>query len=141
MRRRLHGYRGERIVVTYDAKRCIHARECVRGLPEVFDPGRRPWVNPGAADADAVAAVIARCPTGALHFERRDGGPAEAPPGANVVTVAADGPLYLRGDLRLVSPAGEVVLSDTRLALCRCGASADKPFCDGSHRRIGFTAP
>jgi CDGSH-type Zn-finger protein len=77
-----------------------------------------------------------RCPTGALHVERLDGGPAEPVPSRNMVTVAPDGPLYLRGELEIETPEG--VVHDTRAALCLCGASQSKPFCDGSHQEAGF---
>lgn len=130
-------YWSDEIVVTYDAARCIHAAECLRGLPQVFDTGKRPWIQPGNASADQVAEVVTRCPTGALHFERKDGGAAEATPASNTVQVRAHGPLYVRGDLRVLLPDGSV-LSDTRAALCRCGASSHKPFCDNSHRSSGF---
>lgn len=138
MDEKIHEYRGEHVDVTWDQKRCIHAAECVHGLPEVFDTDNRPWVAPDEGDADAVAEVVRRCPTGALHFERHDGGPAEVPPDTNTVTVAIDGPLYLHGDVDLVDADGETLLRDTRVALCRCGASANKPLCDGSHVDAGF---
>ena len=63
-------YTGREIEVTYDPVRCLHAAECVRGLPMVFDTSRRPWVEPDGADAEVLAAVIERCPTGALHYTR-----------------------------------------------------------------------
>jgi CDGSH-type Zn-finger protein/uncharacterized Fe-S cluster protein YjdI len=132
----VHEYESDDVTVSFDSNRCIHARECVQGLPGVFDADRRPWVDPAAADADEIAAVIERCPTGALQYERRDGGPAEPPPVRNTVTVAADGPLYLRGDIALVTPDGETVLTDTRVGLCRCGHSENKPLCDNSHERV-----
>ena len=131
----VHEYEGEDVTVTYDANRCIHVRACVEGLASVFDADRRPWVDPDAADADAVAAVVERCPTGALQYERRDGGPGEAVPDRNVVTVVENGPVYLRGDLDLRTPGGESVLRDTRVACCRCGHSGNRPACDGSHER------
>ena len=131
-------YPGEKISIQYEVKRCIHATECAHGLPGVFDPQRKPWIDPDKAAADAVAAVVERCPTGALHFTRHDGGPAEAVPGQNRITVAADGPLWLRGELEIIGPDGAVVLKDTRVALCRCGTSNNKPFCDGSHAKAGF---
>ncbi len=131
-------YPGEKISVQYEAKRCIHAAECAHGLPGVFDPQRKPWIDPDKAEAEAVAAVVVRCPTGALHFTRHDGGPAEAVPGQNRITVGVDGPLWLRGDLEVIGPDGTVTLKDTRLALCRCGASRNKPFCDGSHTEAEF---
>ena len=93
-----------------------------------------------AAPADAIARVIERCPTGALQYERRDGGPQEAPPPKNSVRIAADGPLYLYGRVRVDDADGQPVVRDTRVALCRCGQSALKPFCDGTHKKIGFKA-
>ncbi len=134
-------YDGPGIRVTYDAARCIHAAECVRGLPAVFDPDRRPWIAPADAPADAVADVVGRCPTGALAWERLDGGPAEVPDAKNTVTVSSDGPLYLRGRIEIRDADGRVVSRETRAALCRCGASGSKPWCDGSHARADFRAP
>lgn len=139
-RRKIRSYESDDVVVEYDVKRCIHAEECVRGLPDVFDPDRSPWIAPDRADADAIAEVVERCPTGALHYRRRDGGGGEQPDARNVARVDPRGPIFVRGRIRLELPGGEV-LDETRLALCRCGASADKPFCDGSHERIEFDDP
>ncbi len=137
MTAKVKAYWSDDIVVTYDAERCTHAAECVRGLPGVFDTGKRPWIQPANAAADAVAEVIMRCPTGALHFERKDGGAAEGAPEQNTICLRDRGPLYLRGDIELRLVDGAVV-QDTRMALCRCGDSHNKPFCDNSHVRIGF---
>jgi CDGSH-type Zn-finger protein/uncharacterized Fe-S cluster protein YjdI len=130
-------YRSERIAVSFDPERCIHARYCVRGLPEVFDPRERPWVRPERANADRIAEVVMRCPTGALQFERTDG-VAEPIPQENVIAVGVDGPLYVRGDIKISGPLGETLLEDTRVALCRCGESRNKPLCDNSHRQTNF---
>ena len=134
-------YEAPGIRVTYDAARCIHAAECVRGLPDVFDPDRRPWIAPAAASADDVAAVIRRCPTGALAWERLDGGPPEVPDAANTVTISSDGPLFLRGRIEIRDAGDRPLSREARTALCRCGASANKPWCDGSHARAEFRAP
>src|SRR5688572_27767832 len=131
-------YTDERIDVSYDATRCIHAAECVHGLPAVFDTARRPWILPSAADADAIVAVVARCPTGALHAMRLDGGVTEEVPAENAIVPMPDGPLYVRGQLQMRSPEGDVTIDDVRMALCRCGQSRNKPFCDNSHRDAGF---
>lgn len=140
MSRKLHKYNSDDILVNYDVKRCIHAAECVRGLPAVFDTKKRPWIQPDQATAEEVAEVIMRCPTGALQFERRDGGASEPPPDKNTIQVDPDGPLYLHGDIEIMTADGKRLLTDTRVALCRCGASQDKPFCDGSHHKIAFQA-
>ena len=138
MEKHLHEYQGQAIEITYDLKRCIHAAECVRGLPPVFDSQRRPWVQPDQAEANAVAAVVERCPSGALHYTRRDGGPAEqAAPVARIVP-QPNGPLHLRGAITVCAADGTPLVHDTRVALCRCGHSANKPFCDGTHSKVGF---
>ena len=135
---RIRTYEDEQIRVLYDPRRCIHAAECVRGLPAVFEPGRRPWVDPARGQPDEIAAVVCRCPTGALHYERLDGGSAEAVPAGNRVEVAQDGPLYLTGAIHIQTATGSPVAHEVRVALCRCGASANKPYCDGAHTDVGF---
>jgi CDGSH-type Zn-finger protein/uncharacterized Fe-S cluster protein YjdI len=131
-------YQGKAATVRYDATRCIHAEECVRGAPSVFDPQARPWIQPDHAAVDHLAEVVARCPTGALTLHRPDGALLEPAPARNSASIAARGPIYLRG--RISVPGGEhaTLVEYTRIALCRCGASRNKPFCDGSHERIGF---
>ncbi len=133
-------YAGDAIEVQWEPRLCIHVRSCVRELPQVFNAETRPWVDADAADADAIAATIETCPTGALHYRRLDDGQQEQPQADVTVEPRPDGPLFVRGPIRIVDPDAGLVREDTRLALCRCGASENKPFCDGSHRRIGFTA-
>jgi len=116
-------YEGEHIEVTYDAARCLHAAECVRGMPAVFDTAKRPWIAPDGGDADALAGVIRRCPTGALHYTLRDGEP-ERPSVPTRIRAPERGPLLIDGDLEL---DGE---RETRAAICRCGQSANQPYCD-----------
>jgi len=137
MTAKIKSYWSDDLVVTYDAALCIHAAECVRGLPQVFDTSERPWIQPANAPADEIAEVVMRCPTGALHFERKDGGAAEPAPEVHTIRLRERGPLYLRGDIEL-RLADSAVVRDTRMALCRCGASQNKPFCDNSHLGIGF---
>jgi uncharacterized Fe-S cluster protein YjdI len=121
-------YGDERIEVQWEPRLCIHVRNCVR----------RPWIDVSAAEADEIAETVLSCPTGALHFRRLDGGGQEEPADPPTVVPATNGPLFLRGRFRIEDADGGLVRDDTRLALCRCGQSANKPFCDGSHRRVGF---
>jgi len=131
-------YQNSEIAVSWEPKLCIHAGYCFRGLPEVFQPENRPWVKMDAATAGQIAEVVMTCPTGALHFERLDDGQQEPQPSETTIDARPNGPLYVRGKLRITGPGGHLIREDTRLALCRCGASENKPFCDGSHRRVGF---
>ena len=133
-------YANDAIEVHWEPRLCIHTGNCVRQLGGVFDPGRRPWVDVEAADPDAIAATVLTCPTGALHFRRRDGGAQEQAPEEATFEPQPNGPLFVRGRVRVVDADEHLIREDTRLALCRCGASQNKPFCDGSHRRVGFRA-
>lgn len=133
-----HEYAGAAITVRFDAARCIHAAKCVRGLPAVFNTKERRWVKVENAGADEVAATVMTCPSGALHYERHDGGAAEVAPNENVIRTRANGPHYVHGDLRILTANGELRLHETRVALCRCGASQNKPFCDNRHTQIAF---
>ncbi len=138
MTERVKSYEHDGLTVAYDPVRCIHAAECVRGLPLVFDPERRPWIDPSQADADLIVETIRRCPTGALHYRYPGGLPEEEPDTEVTIEVVPSGPLFLCGDIRLPGPDGRVV-HEPRAALCRCGASGNKPFCDNSHLAAGFS--
>jgi uncharacterized Fe-S cluster protein YjdI/CDGSH-type Zn-finger protein len=161
-------YVGAGITVHWDSGRCIHSENCSRGAPTVFDPAARPWVNLDDAEANDVARVIDTCPSGALTYTRTDGAlngrsgraPGEDPTaalapdpelnprrtagiaaeGLATITPQANGPLSVKGPVGLTRPDGSTQVAQ-RLLLCRCGQSASKPSCDGSHSRVGFTAP
>jgi uncharacterized Fe-S cluster protein YjdI len=133
-------YSSDAIRVNWEPRYCVHAMNCWRSLPDVFRPRESPWVRPAAASADEIAWVVAACPSGALSFERLDGGPPEPVPGTTTVGPQADGPLYVRGNLRFVDAHGNVIREASRAALCRCGHSSNKPFCDLSHLQVGFKA-
>lgn len=129
-------YATDEIVVEWEPRLCYHSRNCVRSLPAVFDESRRPWVQVDAATADEVEAAVALCPSGALRT-RRVGRPATV---AHLpeIQASADGPLLVSGGVRVVDGDGTVLYEGERAALCRCGGSANKPFCDGTHAKIGF---
>lgn len=121
------------LTIHFDGKTCIHARRCVLGLPGVFDPDARPWIRPDGTPAGEVIAIIEACPSGALSYERKSG-PGEAAPKANTVRVWENGPLEVRGDVRI-----EGQTPRRRALICRCGRTANPPFCDNSHHD-GFQA-
>ncbi len=137
--RRIQRYVAGGLAVTFDPNRCIHTGRCLQRLPAVFDTRRRDWVRPAAGTADDVIETVRGCPSGALQYELEGAGP-EAPDAENSFRTVRDGPVYARGDLVLRDGAGGIIAQGTRFALCRCGASANKPFCDNAHRAAGFTA-
>ncbi|WP_033326079.1 (4Fe-4S)-binding protein [Streptomyces yerevanensis] len=122
-------YEAPEITVTFEARRCLHATECIRGLPEVFDPSRRPWIQPGAAPADRLAEVVRRCPSGALQYELAAGG-GETPDRPTRITRTPAGQLVVRGELSLDTQEG--THAETRAVLCGCGSSQLQPHCDHS---------
>lgn len=125
-------YTGDEIEIGFEMKRCIHARNCFLKLPKVFDPSRRPWVDPNAAPAEEIAAMIRTCPSGALTFKKT--GAEEAAPGINRAQIIENGPNAFHGNLTV---KGEEM---TRATLCRCGQTKNPPFCDYSHVDAKFTA-
>ncbi|WP_428235587.1 CDGSH iron-sulfur domain-containing protein [Gracilimonas sp.] len=140
MKEKIFSYENEEIKVTWDLKRCIHAEECVHGLPDVFDPNQKPWIQPEQAEAGDLTEVIERCPTGALHYELKKTTEKEEAPEQNVITIEKDGPIYIHGEVVIRDMDENVVLKDTRVAMCRCGKSKNKPLCDNSHIEAEFKA-
>lgn len=133
-------YRGDDVAVSFDFDLCIHVGACLLGLPAVFELGRRPWILPDEADADAVAEVVRRCPSGALQYRRLDGDPDEQAPSPPTVTPLRNGPLLVTGAIDVTHDDGRVEHLP-RATLCRCGLSKNKPFCDNSHLTAKFKAP
>lgn len=129
-------YATEEIVVEWRPRLCYHSQNCVRALPRVFEKERRPWIDPTQAPADEIEDAVERCPSGALRLRRLRGEARPAPTSVEI-TPDPDGPLLVRGPIRVVRQDGSVE-DITRGAFCRCGQSGNKPFCDGSHREAGF---
>ncbi len=134
----LRQYEGDGFIVHWEPSLCIHTGNCIRRLPGSFNPRARPWVHVADAAVDDVADAVRRCPTGALRFERTNGASDEHLPEAPTVLTVPDGPLYVIGEIEVVDEDGTVLRQATRLALCRCGASKNKPYCDNTHRAISF---
>lgn len=125
---RLKTYRGEHINVTFDKKKCCHLAYCLKNLPSVFNLNARPWINLNHSDEAEVIKAVNACPSGALQYtEHAD---------AYVsVEIAPNGPLNFRGILKVKPNFNAVVAPQSRVSLCRCGLSKNKPYCDASHRK------
>ena len=119
---------GDQATIRFDSGRCIHSRRCVMSQPGVFRANVvGEWINPGAADPEALAAVAVNCPSGAIHVTRKDG-KAETAPLANIIVIRENGPLAVHADLTIKGQEAQF-----RATLCRCGLSKNKPYCDTSH--------
>jgi CDGSH-type Zn-finger protein/uncharacterized Fe-S cluster protein YjdI len=128
--------RGREFIIHFNASRCIHSRNCVLDRPDVFVPNvKAEWIYPDNASSEAMAQLAHNCPSGAITYERVDGGMGEAPPLVNTLRVRENGPLAINAPLVI---DGEE--QGLRATLCRCGQSMKKPFCDGSHTAAGFVA-
>ena len=134
-------YKGTNIDVSYSARICIHDGACTFEAPEVFDPRKRPWADPKDSDAEGIAAIVRRCTSGALIYNRLDGKPQEQPEQPGTIRATRDGPFYLSGQIEIVTATGEKLFHGPRASLCRCGASRNKPFCDENHNMVQFKDP
>ena len=130
-------YPGAAINVQWDGRLCIHVGECGTAAGDLFVGDREPWCIPDQCSKSEVREIIERCPSGALTYQDKDGSP-ELAPAENTVTVAYNGPLYAHGDLAIDGAPADMPGLRYRAALCRCGQSVNKPFCDNSHLQSGF---
>ena len=131
-------YPGKDADVVWDERLCIHIGECGRAFGDLFVGGRKPWCQPDLATVAEVADVVERCPSGALVYEVRDGKTVERPAARNTIAATYNGPLFARGDLAIEGAPADMPGVRFRAALCRCGESKNKPFCDNSHDAAGF---
>lgn len=130
-------YEGTSVTIFDNRTICCHAAHCVEELPSVFRRNEKTWVEPNGAGNDEIADLVNRCPSGALSYVLKGAEP-KAKTKEPEIQIIADGPYHVTGP---VSLEGEQVLpppDPDRYALCRCGASRNKPFCDGSHVESGF---
>lgn len=142
-------YTGKEVTILWKPHLCIHSRKCWQDLPAVFKPGERPWIHPDGAEGQRIVDQVGRCPSGALSIATQesagtavaatagDGYMSSAAPSTSV-EVTPNGPLIVKGTIEVKHADGRVELKEERCALCRCGASGNKPYCDGSHRKSGF---
>ncbi len=130
-------YEGKEITVHDNRAICCHAGECVSGLNSVFDINSNPWINPDNATVDQVISVVKKCPSGALSYTigevqtREFNGPL-------VINIAKDGPYNVSGNIEINVAEDIKPPANDHYSLCRCGASKNKPYCDGSHSDIDF---
>jgi uncharacterized Fe-S cluster protein YjdI len=132
-------YSNKEIIIFWNPEKCMHAGECVRGLPQVFCRDNTPWINIQGASSEDIMKVIDRCPSGALTYKKvRSEDDARANGPCAKILVMKNGPLLVEGGFSLTDKEGKELGGKGPYALCRCGGSGKKPFCDGTHIKIGF---
>ncbi len=128
--RRVDDYRGKKIVIHDDRGICSHAGFCTEGLPKVFKMGVEPWIDPDAEPFEKIIETIKKCPSGALSYSI-DGKLYDNFSDRAEIQVTKDGPYFVKGSIELEDE--DHPDSEEHFALCRCGKSKNKPFCDGQH--------
>lgn len=137
-RNRQKRYPGSEVTILDNRFLCAHVGACTDGLPEVFGSGKRGWITPDGAPGEQIQEVVRRCPSGALAFALGAGEAVEIERDP-AITVSKNGPYYVVGACSLQVDGWGEGASREHYALCRCGQSKNKPFCDGSHWDAGFT--
>ena len=132
---------GKEATIHFDAQRCVHSRACVLSHPDVFVPNvQGAWIHPDAQPVDELMHIAKSCPSGAIRVFRNSGAAvvaeSDVSPLVNTVRVRENGPLAVEAELQI----GGVAQASPRATLCRCGASKNKPYCDGSHVAAAFVA-
>ncbi|MEN8798039.1 MAG: (4Fe-4S)-binding protein [Flavobacteriaceae bacterium] len=133
-------YSNGELTVVWKPRRCIHSEICVKSLPQVYRPKEKPWIKPEKASAEELMEQIDKCPSAALtyrsknNFENKKSTMSEE----TKVEVMANGPLLVHGQLEITAADGQKETKKRTTAFCRCGASGNKPYCDGQHNKIGF---
>lgn len=130
-------YAGKSITILDNRGVCAHAGECTDGLPSVWRMGEKPWIDPDGADVENIIATIRACPSGALSYTL-DGETHTDWGSAPAIRLAKNGPYEVTGSIELEGVEFCEGASREHYTLCRCGASKNKPFCDGSHWDAGF---
>jgi uncharacterized Fe-S cluster protein YjdI len=141
-----HKYTNDEVTVVWKPKVCIHSTLCWKGLLEVFNPKEKPWIKMQGASTERIIGQVRKCPSGALSYYLNAEAPAEDEPGKIVaeaakilkIKVTPNGPYIVNTECLIIHSDGKEETKNGSVALCRCGASANKPYCDGSHNKTGF---
>ncbi len=136
-------YSNDDITVIWKPALCVHAGECVKALPNVYKPRESPWITIENATTQELIDQIKKCPSGALSYKMNHSEPASPASEEDTlqtieVNVMPNGPVLVNGACKITHADGRVEVRNTKVALCRCGASQNKPYCDGHHKKIGF---
>lgn len=136
-RDRVFIYEGRDTTVYYNRLLCSHAGECSARLQAVFDPGRKPWIEPDSGTVEDIEDVVKACPSGALRFAVDGGDPRHLVDGDHMIEIEKNGPYRVR-NVEIENAPTATGASDRKFVLCRCGQSGNKPFCDGTHYDVNW---
>ena len=137
-------YSNEDITIIWKPDLCIHSTKCWKASLKIFNPKRKPWIDMSGGSTDEIIKIVDNCLSGALSYERNSkmseqkAQPVQSQQSQTTIQVSKSGPYLVKGNFLFVNTDGKEEMKKGSIALCRCGASNNKPFCDGTHRKIGF---
>ena len=137
MAKKVHSYINDEITVSWDADTCFHSEVCTKNLSSVFNLKQKPWVNVNGATKEEIIKLIKTCPSGALSYNLSSPEEKDITPSVSI-RIVPDGPMLVNGAFEFTDKDGNVSQVEKNTAFCRCGGSENKPFCDGTHKKIGF---
>lgn len=135
-------YSNDEITIVWKPNMCIHSTKCWKGesgLRNVFDPAKKPWITPEGGTTEQIIERVNNCPSKALSFYYNDESKnIQSATIENIAEVLPNGPLLVYGNLKVKHKDGSELHKNNVTAFCRCGASSNKPYCDGTHVKIEF---
>lgn len=135
-------YTNGEVTIVWQPKMCIHSAKCWRGensLPEVFDPTKKPWIKPEGSSSERIIQQVKNCPSGAIsYYMNNEKEENQSIISETVAETVINGPLLIYGNITVKDSSGNQTQKNKVTAFCRCGASGNKPYCDGSHAKIDF---
>ena len=128
------------MTVVWKPNMCIHSTICFKGLGKVFDPQKRPWIAPEGGTTQQIIDQVKKCPSGALNYYMNSEAIADKVTidAETIVEAMPNGPLLVYGNVTVKDSNGNMTKKNSVTAFCRCGGSSNKPFCDGTHKKIDF---
>ncbi|SFS51041.1 Uncharacterized Fe-S cluster protein YjdI [Zhouia amylolytica] len=131
-------YSNGELTIVWKPKKCIHSGICVKTLPKVYNPDKKPWIEIENATTEQLKDQVSKCPSGALSYYMSDKNDQEEKSLETKVEVLPNGPLLIYGTLKVKDKQGNIETKNKTTAFCRCGSSGNKPYCDGTHTEINF---
>ncbi|ETN96009.1 (4Fe-4S)-binding protein [Zhouia amylolytica] len=131
-------YSNGELTIVWKPKKCIHSGICVKTLPMVYNPDKKPWIEIENATTEQLKDQVSKCPSGALSYYMSDKNDQEEKSLETKVEVLPNGPLLIYGTLKVKDKQGNIETKNKTTAFCRCGSSGNKPYCDGTHTEINF---
>ena len=134
------GYSNDEVTVYFDNDKCIHSANCVNGLKSVFNPQNRPWINMQGAESEEIISVVKNCPSGALSYKRNNEMNEQKNNQGEEISIKVNkgGPYLIKGKVKITDKDWTETVKEGAIALCRCGESQNKPYCDGNHKNKEF---